>query len=179
MLIWLDIVQNKKGLSNENFACEVMELFTLGEGHYTESDIKEATRAFTGYRIDGSNQSFKFISQQFDPDPKTFMGQTGNWDSNQIIDIILTNPHCAPFVATRIWRFFAYEDPAPQLVEALASKLRNVHYQIRLFMKQLFASGEFHSAKSRNSQIKSPVQFVVQALRTLPIPIPIPDADAI
>lgn len=154
-----------------------MELFTLGEGHYTESDIKEAARAFTGYRIDGPNQSFKFISQQFDPGPKTFMGQTGNWDGDQIIDIILTNPHCAPFVATRIWRFFAYEDPAPQLVEALASELRNVHYQIWPFMKQLFASGEFYNVKSRNSQIKSPIQFVVQTLRTLPIPIP--DADVI
>jgi uncharacterized protein (DUF1800 family) len=172
MLVWLDTIQSKKGAPNENFAREVMELFTLGEGHYSESDVKEAARAFTGYRLDQPSQSFKFVPQQFDATPKTFLGRTGNWDGDQIIDLILANPHCTSFVATKIWRFFAYEDPSPQLVEALGSELRNVHYQIRPFMKQVFASAEFHGAHSRNSQIKSPVQFLVQALRTLPIAVP-------
>jgi hypothetical protein len=100
------------------------------------------------------------------------MGKTGAWDGDQIIDIILESPHCARFIASKIWRFFAYDDPSAALIDALGSELRNVHYQIRPFMKQVFASAEFHGAQSRNGQIKSPIQFVVQALRTLPIQIP-------
>jgi uncharacterized protein (DUF1800 family) len=172
MLIWLDTVQSKRGAPNENFSREVMELFTLGEGHYSETDVKEAARAFTGYRIDQPSQSFKFMSGQFDATPKTFMGVTGAWDGDQIIDLILDSPHCARFIASKIWRFFAYDDPTAALIEALGSELRNVHYQMRPFMKLVFASSEFYGAQSRNTQIKSPVQFVVQAFRTLPIEMP-------
>ncbi len=172
MMVWLDTVQSKKEMPNENFAREVMELFTLGEGHYTESDVKEAARAFTGYRIDQKDQSFRFAPKQFDAGMKTFMGKTGPWDGDQVLDIIVSEPQCARFIGTKIWKFFAYDDPEPNLVDALASEMRNVHFELRPFMKFLFLSEEFHSPKARNTQIKSPVQFLVQALRTLSIPLP-------
>jgi uncharacterized protein (DUF1800 family) len=172
MMVWLDLVQSKKEKPNENFAREVMELFTLGEGHYTESDVKEAARAFTGYRINRPDQTFKFVQQQFDPGLKTFMGNTGPWTGDQIIDFIVSQPQCARFIGAKIWKFFAYDDPEPKLVDALADELRNAHYELRPFMKRLFGCEEFYSPRARNSQIKSPVQLLVQALRTLPIPLP-------
>ena len=101
MMIWLDLVQSKKESPNENFAREVMELFTLGEGHYTESDVKEAARAFTGYRINQPEQSFRFAERQFDPGVKTFMGKTGPWDGDQILDIIISQPECARFITSK------------------------------------------------------------------------------
>ncbi len=172
MMVWLDLVQSKKESPNENFAREVMELFTLGEGHYTEPDVKEAARAFTGYRINQSEQSFRFAERQFDPGIKTFMGKTGPWDGDQILDIIVSQPACARFIGAKIWKFFAYDDPEPKLVEALASEFRNSHYELRPFLKSLFLSEEFYGSQACDSQIKSPVQFLVQALRTLPIPLP-------
>src|ERR1700731_3785182 len=172
MMIWLDVAQSKKEYPNENFGREVMELFTLGEGHYTESDVKEAARAFTGYRIDQPEQSFRFAQQQFDSGLKNFMGKTGPWNGDQIVDIIVSQPQCARLIGAKIWKFFAYDVPEPNLVDALASELRNGHYELRPFMKHLFSSEEFYSSQSRDSQIKSPVQLLVQALRTLPIPLP-------
>jgi uncharacterized protein (DUF1800 family) len=172
MMVWLDIVQSKKESPNENFAREVLELFTLGEGHYTESDVKAAARAFTGYRINQPAQSFRFAERQFDPGLKTFLEKTGPWDGDQIIDMIVSQPQCARFIGAKIWKFFVYEDPEPKLVDAVASEFRNAHHELRPFMKSLFLSEEFFSPQARNSQIKSPVQFLVQALRTLPIPLP-------
>src|SRR6516162_5565391 len=172
MMIWLDTVQSKKERPNENFAREVMELFTLGEGHYSESDVKEAARAFTGYRIDQDNQSFRFAPAQFDSGLKTFMGKTGPWNGDQLVDIIVSQPQCARFIAAKIWKFFAYEATDPKLIDALASEFRNVQYEIRPFMKQVFSSREFYGAEALNSQIKSPVQFLVQAFRTMPIALP-------
>jgi uncharacterized protein (DUF1800 family) len=172
MMVWLDLVQSKKESPNENFAREVMELFTLGEGHYTEFDVKEAARAFTGYRINQAEQSFRFAERQFDPGIKTFMGKTGPWDGDQILDIIVSQPACARFIGAKIWKFFAYDDPKPKLVEALASEFRNSHYELRPFLISLFLSEEFYGSQACDSQIKSPVQFLVQALRTLPIPLP-------
>jgi uncharacterized protein (DUF1800 family) len=172
MMIWLDIAQSKKENPNENFAREIMELFTLGEGHYTESDIKEAARAFTGYRINEPDQSFRFAPLQFDSGPKNFMGKTGPWNGDQIIDFIVSQAQCARLIAAKIWKFFAYDVPEPDLIDALASELRNGHYELRPFMKRLFSSEEFYSSQTRDSQIKSPVQLLVQALRTLPIPFP-------
>lgn len=177
MMIWLDLVQSKKENPNENFAREVMELFTLGEGYYTESDVREAARAFTGYRINQPQQSFRFADRKFDPGVKTFMGKTGPWDGDQILDIIISEPESARFITSKIWRFFAYDEPEPKLIDALASELRNMRDELRPFMKSLFLSEEFYSPQARGSQIKSPVQFLAQALRTLPIQLP--DSDVI
>ena len=171
MMIWLDTVQSKKERPNENFAREVMELFTLGEGCYSESDVKEAARAWTGYRIDKDNQ-FRFAPAQFDSGLKTFLGETGSWNGDQIVDMIVSQPQCARFIAAKIWKFFAYEATDPKLIDALASEFRNVQYEIRPFMKQVFSAQEFYGTEALNSQIKSPVQFLVQAFRTMPIALP-------
>src|SRR4029077_11259297 len=151
---------------------EVMELFTLGEGHYTESDVKEAARAFTGYRINQPDQSFRFADRQFDPGLKTIMGKTGPWHGDQVLDIIVSQPQCARFIAAKLWKFFVYDDRDPKLIDALASEFRNSLDELRPLMKTLFLSEEFYSTQIRGSQIKSPVQFLAQELRTLQIPLP-------
>ena len=172
MIAWLDLGASQKEHPNENFARELMELFTLGEGHYTEDDVKTAARAFTGYRIKTPDDQFRFIANQFDPSEKTFLGKTGPWRGDQVIDIILAQPQCARFIASKIWRFFAYDDPSPELVEALSGELRRCGYELKPFMKMVLSSQEFFSSHARNAIIKSPVQFLVQAQKTLGIPLP-------
>jgi uncharacterized protein (DUF1800 family) len=100
------------------------------------------------------------------------MGKTGPWDGDQILDIIISQPESARFISAKIWRFFAYDEPDPKLIDALASELRNARDELRPFMKSLFLSEEFYSPQARSSQIKSPVQFLAQALRTLPVQLP-------
>src|SRR3984893_2032594 len=172
MMVWLDTIQSKKEHPNENFAREVMELFMLGEGHYTEQDVKEAARAFTGYRIDPVNQSFRFAPAQFDFAPKNFMGKTGPWNGDQVLNIILSQPQCARFISGKIWKFFAYDNPEPKLLDALAAELLNARYELKPLLKRMFRSEEFYSDKTRNSQVKSPIQFLVQTFRTLPVSLP-------
>jgi uncharacterized protein (DUF1800 family) len=172
MLNWLDLGSSQKEHPNENFARELMELFTLGEGHYTEDDVKAAARCFTGYRVIGPAEQFQFVAGQFDPSDKTFLGKTGPWRGDQAIDIILSQPQCAKFIATKIWRFFVYDDPAPPLIEALGEQLLRCKYELKPFMKIVLSSQEFFSAQAHNSIIKSPVQFLVQGQRTLGLPVP-------
>ena len=172
MIAWLDLGASQKEHPNENFARELMELFTLGEGHYTEDDVKTAAQAFTGYRVAGPDDQFRFVASQFDPSEKTFLGKTGPWRGDQVIDIILGQPQCAKFIATKIWRFFAYDDPSPELVDALSGELRLCGYELKPFMKVVLSSQEFFSSQARNAVIKSPVQFIVQAQKTLGVPLP-------
>ncbi len=124
MFVWLDLQQSRPLHANENFARELMELFTLGEGNYTEKDVTESARAFTGYRIDPRDQSFRFNPREHDASPKQFLGRTGNLDGDNIIDIILEQPACARYIARKLWTFFASENPSPALVDALAATLR-------------------------------------------------------
>src|ERR1700722_4485820 len=163
MMIWLDTAQSKKENPNENFGREVLELFTLGEGHYSESDVKEAARAFTGYRINQKEQSFRFAERQFDPGIKTFMGKTGPWDGDQILDIVVSQPQCARFIGAKIWKFFAYNYPEPKLVEALASEFRNNHYELRAFLISLFLSEEFYGSPPSAPPNKTPAAFFVES----------------
>ena len=172
MINWLDLGSSQKEHPNENFARELMELFTLGEGHYTEDDVKAAARSFTGYRVVGPGEQFRFVAGQFDQADKTFLGKTGPWRGDQVIDIILSQPQCAKFIATKIWRFFAYDDPTPPLVDALSQQLLGYKYELKPFMKIVLSSQEFFSSQARNSIIKSPVQFLVQGQRTLGLPLP-------
>jgi uncharacterized protein (DUF1800 family) len=170
MMVYLDLASSQAEHPNENFARELMELFTLGEGHYTEPDIKESARAFTGYRIDRFEQ-FRFAKNQCDAGSKTFMAQTGNWDGDEIIDIILRQPVAAKFICTKIWKYFAYEDPAAELTDRLAEIFRQ-NYEIRQLLETIFLSEEFYSQRARDAIGKSPVQYIVEAGRTLGVSIP-------
>lgn len=167
MINWLDLRESRAQHANENFGRELMELFTLGEGHYTEKDVAESARAFTGYRIDPRDQSFHFAPRDHDYGPKQFLRQTGNFHGDQIIDLILDQPACAQFIAKKLWTFFANENADPALIEALAATMRSSRYEMRPVLRQLFASQEFYSAQAMGTQVKSPVQFVVGTARLL------------
>jgi Protein of unknown function (DUF1800) len=150
-----------------------MELFTLGEGHYTENDTKAAARAFTGYRTDGPTQEFRFVANQFDLSNKIFMGNTGPWRGDEIIDIILAQLQCAKFIAAKLWRFLAYEDFEPALVEALANRFREGRYELRPLLKTIFASEEFYIVQARRTlgvspPTGAPLTFVYRQLGQLP-----------
>ena len=172
MMIWLDTSQSLKQHPNENFARELMELFTLGIGNYTEEDIQQAARAFTGYRIDKTSQTFRFSESLHDSGPKKFFGQTGNFNGDDIIDRILAKPACARYIVTKLWRFYAYEDPSPALVDALAASFQAHGYEIKPLMREIFGSAEFYSQKSVRTQIKSPVQWMVQTAKILESDVP-------
>jgi uncharacterized protein (DUF1800 family) len=172
MLLWLDLASSRKENPNENFARELMELFTLGEGHYTENDIKESAKAFTGYRIDPIEQQFRFAPKQFDPSVKVFLGRSGPWTGDHIIDIILAQPQCAKFIVNKLWRFFAYEDADTALIDALAARFRQGRYELKPLLRTIFSSEEFYSDRAKNALVKSPVQYLVQARRSLGVELP-------
>ncbi len=165
MLDYLNNSQNKKQKPNENFAREVMELFTLGIGHYTENDIKEGARAFTGWTHDGE----QYVFRRFDHDygEKTFMGRRGNFDGEDIINIILEQPACAPYIAGRLWTYFVYEEPEPEITAALGQLLVDGKWELRPLLRTIFSSQAFFSAKALGAQIKSPVQLVVGTIHQL------------
>ena len=172
MIDWLDLRESRAAHPNENFSREVMELFTLGEGNYTEKDVTEGARAFTGYRVEPRDQSFRFDPHQHDNTPKTFLGRNDVRDGDQAIDTILAQPACARFMARKLWTFFAYEKPSDALVETLAGTMRASRYETRPTLHRLFTSAEFYSPESMRTQIKSPVQWVVQTARELEITLP-------
>jgi len=165
MLVYLDNRRNVKGHANENYAREIMELFALGVGNYTEGDIQEAGRALTGWR----NEGLRFISDPtlHDDDPKTIFGKTGNFDGYDLIDLILEEDACAEWVAGKIYRYLVREDLSPELKTELASVLRDNNYEIKALLKAIFLSRDFYSQASVGTQIKGPVQYYVSACRRL------------
>ena len=165
MVIYLDSASNRKGQPNENFAREVMELFTLGEGHYTERDVKEAARAFTGWGIDPDRGEFVFRPRAHDDGVKTVLGRTGNLDGNAVLGIFLAQPQTAELVATKLWREFVSPDPDPGEVRRVAGVLRKSGYEIRPALRALLTSDAFYAPDSRAALIKSPVELVVGTLR--------------
>ncbi len=174
MIDWLDLRESRAAHPNENFAREVMELFTLGEGNYTEKDVTEGARAFTGYRIAPADQSFRFDTRDHDNTTKQFLGRSDVRDGDQAIDAILAQPACARYLARKLWTFFAFENPSAALVETLANTMRASRYEMRPVLHQLFTSAEFYSPDSMRTQIKSPVQWMVQTARELEITLPGP-----
>lgn len=167
MLIYLDSARNRKEQPNENYARELMELFTLGEGQYTEADIKAAARAFTGWTID--DRQFRFRRRQHDYDDKTFMGRTGPWNGGDIIQIILEQPAAHHYIVTRLWEFFCYDEPERSVVRGLSTTFRKNDFDIRPVVRQILTSRGFYSIQSRGRRIKSPVQLSVGTIRALGI----------
>jgi uncharacterized protein (DUF1800 family) len=165
MVIYLDSASNRKGQPNENFAREVMELFTLGEGHYGEGDIKEVARAFTGWSIDPDSGEFLFRPLVHDDGVKTVLGRTGNFNGAAALDILLAQPQTAEFIVTKLWREFVSPAPDPAEVKRIAGVFRDSRYDIRAAVRALLVSDAFYAPQNRAALIKSPVELVVGTLR--------------
>ncbi len=169
MILYLNTQQNRKQQPNENYARELLELFTLGPGHYTEKDIKEAARAFTGIAIEPQTGDVVYRPGQHDFGDKTFLGRTGRFDPADIIDIILKHPATAEFVARKFWVFFVHEDPDDKTVRALAGVLRRNKYEIRPMLTAMFSSDAFYGERARFTHVRSPVELLVGTMRMLQI----------
>ena len=165
MLSFLDAGVNVKGAPNENFAREIMELFTMGVGAYTERDIREAARAFTGWNY--VDLEFVVNEELHDGGDKTFLGQTGNFDGVDVIDIIMQQPVTANFIAGKIYRFFVRGELSVEHQERLGAVLRDAKYQIAPLLEAIFLSRDFYSPASVGTQIRGPVQLAVSTYRKL------------
>ncbi len=173
MLTYLDNNSNRKGKPNENYARELMELFTLGLGNYTEQDVKEAARAFTGWMLRPTRSGvfeFFFNAAQHDDGPKTFLGRRGNFDGGDIINIIFEQPAAARWVPRRLFEYFVYLRPADALVEELGGIFRRANWEIRPVVRALFSSEAFYSPAAMRTQVRSPVHLVVGTARQLDAP---------
>ena len=167
MLVYLNGNQNRKQHPNENFARELMELFTLGVGNYTEQDVRESARAFTGWVLTRSADQVTFVERLHDERSKTFLARTGNFGGDDVIDIIMGQQATATFMARKFLRHFVYDDPEPELVDVVAARFRSVHYDVASLMGTLLRSDVFYSPRAYRSLVKSPVELLVGALRTL------------
>ena len=178
MLLFLNNQQNKKQHPNENFAREVMELFTMGRGNYTEQDIKEAARAFTGW---STNARGEFMDRKnlHDTGQKTFLGKTGNFDGDDIIDIILEQKATAKFITEKIYRFFVNDTADAGQVAALAHLFYQQKYDILKLLENIFTSDWFYSDKNIGNRIKSPVELLVGIRRFIPMELEKPEEQLI
>ena len=162
MLLWLDSNSNVKGKPNENYAREVMELFSLGVGNYTEKDIREAARAFTGWHTDGN--AFRFDPKQHDTDPKTVLGKTGDWDGGDVVKIILEQPAAAKFLVGKLYTRSSSAKPRRRtetLLEPLCVALRKSEYDVAALVKTILSSKLFFSDHAFRKRIKSPVEYAL------------------
>ena len=165
MLAFLDAGVNVKGKPNENFAREIMELFTMGVGNYTEHDIREAARAFTGWNFQGTE--FHINSEMHDGDEKVVLGKKGNFDGVEVIDIILAHEATAKFIASKLYRFYVSSELDDALADKLGMRLRALNYELKPFLATLFKSQEFYREKNIATHIKSPVELVVSTYKKI------------
>ena len=186
MLLWLDNTDNHKGAINENYGRELLELFSMGIGNYTEDDIKECSRAFTGWTLGNAEYMavraskdsiwpysriawhFQFRDWDHDDGEKTFLGETGNFNGEDIIAIIVRQPAAARFVCIRLFQFFAADEvdsDGEQVVEAMMQSYFDSGYEIRAVLRTLFLSDYFTGGKARYARVKGPVELLVGAIR--------------
>jgi uncharacterized protein (DUF1800 family) len=167
MMVWLDTNVSKKGTPNENYARELMELFSLGIGHYTEADIREAARAFTGWEIRDGKAVFQ--AKQHDDEAKTVLGRKGNWKGEDVVNLCLDQPAAAPFLAGKLYRFFISEteSPAPEMLEPLADQLHKSAYDVSGVVRTILRSNLFFSAAAYRRRVKSPVDYALNIVRPL------------
>jgi uncharacterized protein (DUF1800 family) len=182
MLAYLNNNASRKQKPNENLAREIMELFALGIGSYSEQDIKEGARALTGYSFD--DDEFVFREKDHDQNPKTILGTTGRLKGEDFVKVILAQPACAQFIARKLYHFFVADLPPLEatdndraldegtrgVIRDLASTLRSSRYELRPLLKRMFMSEHFYDARVRGQHIKSPVELVVGAVRSLGTP---------
>lgn len=174
MLSFLNNQQNRKGHPNENFAREVMELFTMGRGHYTETDIREAARAYTGWSY---NRNAQFIERDkfHDKGSKTFLGKTGNFDGNDVLNIILEQKATARFITGKLYRFFVNEQVNEEIVSTLSKQFYDSGYDINGLLEGIFMSTWFYDRQNIGAKIKSPVELIAGIMRMLPMEIEDPE----
>jgi uncharacterized protein (DUF1800 family) len=167
MLIYLDSTENRKTRPNENYARELMELFCLGLGAYSEQDIKQIARAFTGWEV--RRGKFEFNEHQHDQGSKTFLGQTGNFDGQDAVRIVLDEPAAGRFIARKLARYFVWED-APMdddFIEPLARQLRESDFDIGAVVSTILSSQAMYSSQAIGHRVRSPVELAIGLLRTL------------
>jgi uncharacterized protein (DUF1800 family) len=169
MLVYLDAANSRREAPNENFAREVMELFTLGEasqgGGYTEQDIKEVARAFTGWGVERDDFSFKYRGGAHDIFSKTVLGKTGLMDGDDALDIMLSQPACGEFIVSKLWKEFVSPTPVTSDVKRIAKRFQESNYAITVAMTELLSTDTFWADSNRGSLIKSPVDLVVGTVR--------------
>jgi uncharacterized protein (DUF1800 family) len=179
MLLWLDAAANRKARPNENYAREVMELFALGRGQYTEVDIREAARAFTGWFV--VRDAFRTVDAEHDDRPKTLFGKTGAFGGDDIPPILLDRPACASFVCNKLFRAFVsdVDPPTPALIEPLAAAFRESGYQVAAPLRMILGSTLFHDPSMHRRRVKGPVEFTVGLVRSLEVFRPTVGVDAL
>ena len=174
MLYWLDNWQNRQDSPNENFSRELLELFCMGEGNYTEADVKECARAFTGWGIyPGLGRDafgdywweFEYRPQDHDDGKKLFSGRRGRFNGEDVIDIIASNPATARFIARKLYSFFVSDEPNQGAIEVLANSYLRHDGQLRSVLRTLFNSDFFKAEQVRYAKIKSPIELVVGLMR--------------
>jgi uncharacterized protein (DUF1800 family) len=163
MLKYLDNRASVKAHPNENYARELMELFTLGIGNYTETDIRESARAFSGWMVRGPLRGggFFYNAAQHDEGTKTFLGRTGNFNGSDIVDIIFEQPAASRWFANKLLNFFVYNDPEPALIDAVAALIKKNNFELMPVMSTLLRSNVFYSERTYRALVKSPVEYVV------------------
>ena len=166
LLTYLDNQVNKKGNPNENFARELMELFSLGVGHYTEDDVKEAARALTGRGVSRQGD-YEFHPKQHDPAEKTVLGTTGKIDGEDLVKILLEQPACSRWVAKKLITYFEGVEPTEPRLASYAASLRESEYRLQPFLRRLFLDPEFYRDEVVGSRVQGPVEFMVGLSRRL------------
>jgi uncharacterized protein (DUF1800 family) len=171
MLVYLDGYQNTKSSPNENFARELLELFTLGRGHYNEADVKAAAKAFTGWGVDNRNGQFIFRADQHDGGRVNFLGKSGNFDGDDIIKILLEHPRTAEQISEKFWRNFVNNGtPDAAVIKTWAQAFRSSGYDTKALMRAVLNSDAFWAANNRGTLIKSPVEILLGTVRMIPYP---------
>jgi len=174
MLIWLDQAQSRREHPNENFAREVMELFVLGEGNYTERDVTEAARALTGWSIERGTQEFVFRAAAHDRGNKFILGKLGAFTGEDVLKLISSQPQAARFITAKLWRFFAEDNPPKEMVDTLAAVFTAEKQEFKPLLKTMFMCDAFYAPGVIRNQVKSPVQWLVSSVRLLERDLPPP-----
>ena len=166
MLVWLDGVMNRKNNPNQNYAREVMEVFSTGRGPYTQNDVIEGAAAFTGFSINSTGQGV-FSLAAHDTSVKTYLGQTGDFGPQDIVDILVARPETAAGLSTELFQFFGYPNPSPATIQRLSAVYFESGYSIRSLVEAILTSPEFISNQAYLANVKSPTEYVATALRSL------------
>lgn len=160
MLDFLNNKQNVKQKPNENFARELLELYTLGQRNYTEADIKNAAKAFTGWKYDRFTCEFQFVERQHDKTDKTFFGEQGSFDGTDIIEIVLANKQTARYLASKLFQYYVADEPDEEIIGAMAERLFKTEYDIGDLLSYIFKSDWFYEDRFVNNKIKSPIELL-------------------